>query len=100
MTPRPARRTTPEEVRRLFNDGGYYEKLQRGELFAVLESSRPASAEAGQPAGTTSEIHVYFDLEMLRVAVVHQYVLPDGSLGGSGRPDPKRLLLDNEILFV
>jgi hypothetical protein len=27
-----------------------------------------------------------------KVAVVHQYVRRDGSLGGSGNPDPKMLL--------
>jgi hypothetical protein len=25
------------------------------------------------------------------IALVHQYVKPDGSFGGSGQPDPKRL---------
>jgi len=28
------------------------------------------------------------------VAVVFQYLRPDGSIGGSGRPDPKFLLRD------
>ena len=31
------------------------------------------------------------------VAVVHQYVLADGSLGASGRPDPKLLLHDGVL---
>jgi hypothetical protein len=27
------------------------------------------------------------------IAIVHQYVRPDGQLGGSGRPDPKRVIV-------
>ncbi len=32
------------------------------------------------------------------VALVHQYVRPDGTLGGSGLPDPKVLVVGNEVL--
>jgi hypothetical protein len=42
----------------------------------------------------------YFDLQLNRVALVHEYRLPDGSIGASGLPDPKRLLLEDEILYV
>ena len=31
--------------------------------------------------------------------LVHQYLLPDGTIGGSGRPDPKRMILDDEVIF-
>lgn len=41
----------------------------------------------------------YYDESLEGVALVHQYLRPDGSLGGSGKPDPKRLLLDDEILY-
>ena len=34
------------------------------------------------------------------VAEVHQYVRPDGSLGGSGLPDPKRLYKDGILYAV
>ncbi|MCY3960092.1 MAG: hypothetical protein OXG34_00275 [bacterium] len=33
------------------------------------------------------------------LALAHQYLLPDGTIGGSGRPDPKRLILDDEIIY-
>jgi len=89
----------PAELRQIFNNGEYYERVLRGDLFAVTEKSRLADPRKGQPPGTTSETVVYFDLQMNRVAFVHQYVLPDGTLGGSGRPDPKRILLDDVILF-
>ena len=34
-----------------------------------------------------------------KLAIVHQYLLPDGSIGGSGRPDPKRMILDDETIY-
>lgn len=91
---------SPDELRRLFNDGRYYERALAGELLMSVESDPPPRAEAGQPPGTKSQMVWYFDKSLNRVALVHQYVLPDGSIGASGRPDPKRLLLDQEILFV
>ncbi len=97
---RPVRRVTKAEIRRLFNDGDYYGRMQRNEILATVESDRLAPSQAGQPAGTRSQTLWYFDAQTLeRLAFVHQYVLPDGSIGGSGRPDPKRLLLDDEILI-
>jgi hypothetical protein len=41
----------------------------------------------------------YDDASGVMVAVVHQYLRPDGSLGASGLPDPKRLLV-NGILYI
>jgi hypothetical protein len=41
----------------------------------------------------------YFTLTLERVALVHEYRLPDGTIGASGRPDPKRILLEGEILI-
>lgn len=32
-----------------------------------------------------------------RVALVHQYLRPDGTVGASGQPDPKWLLEDGVI---
>jgi hypothetical protein len=43
------------------------------------------------PYCTHSQIVNYYDASGNRVAVVHQCVLPDGSIGGSGRPEPKRI---------
>jgi hypothetical protein len=41
----------------------------------------------------------YF-VEGTQVAIVHQYLLPNGTVGASGRPDPKWLLDDNQILKI
>ena len=43
-----------------------------------------------QPKGTRSETIPYF-IDQKLIAVCHQYTLPDGSIGASGKPDPKML---------
>lgn len=89
-------------IRRLFNEGGYQARLEAGDLLASVEKSAPAHPGAGQPPGTVSEMVWYFEQTekgLRRVVLVHQYVLPDGSIGGSGLPDPKRLLIGEEILI-
>lgn len=54
----------------------------------------------GEPYGLRSQIVYYVDQNDETIAVVHQYLRPDGSLAGSGRPDPKHLLLGNRRLHV
>ena len=68
MTLPPVQSLSPAELRRMFNEG-----RTRSVIIAYLE-----------PSG-------------LRVAIVDQYVREDGSLGGSGRPDPKRLLHEGTL---
>ena len=49
------------------------------------------------PPGTKSQYIRYFDANGEFVADVHQYLRPDGSLGASGRPDPKRMVVGDEL---
>lgn len=85
------------EIQKIFNSERYYERVLAGELLASTEKSAPAPTQAGQPPGTMSERIWYFDRDLNRIALVHQYILPDGTIGASGRPDPKWLLVDGEI---
>jgi hypothetical protein len=99
MSPtRPVRKVPARDLQQRFNNDRYFERVQSNELLATVESSRPASPSKGQSPGTLSQMVWYFGAEG-RVALVHQYLRPDGTLGASGRPDPKRLILDNEILY-
>lgn len=51
----------------------------------------------GMPPCTLSQVIGYQTPGHELVAVVHQYVLPSGQLGASGRPDPKLLVHDGTI---
>jgi hypothetical protein len=80
-----------EALREMFNEGRYWELAKQGQLHEKLYSEGPPQKASGEPPGTLSRIVVYLDLAGRQVAVVHQYLRKDGSLGGSGRPDPKKL---------
>jgi hypothetical protein len=77
-------------LRRMFNDGQYWERLQAGQLVGVVAESRHPGPSF-EPFCTFSQIVRYFTPTQERVAVVHQYLRPDGTIGGSGRPDPKAI---------
>jgi len=84
----------------VFNDGLYYERACANELLASVESSRAPRGDYDLPPGTQSQMVWYFEPEtMRRVALVHQYLLPDGTVGGSGRPDPKRIIIEGIVLY-
>jgi hypothetical protein len=85
--------TSPAEVRRIFNDGGFWEKVQRGELTErVIRDRVPNPPPKHEPRGTRSQYIAYLDADGDEVARVHQYVRPDGVPGSSGRPDPKMVI--------
>ena len=95
----PISRILEPEMQRRFNDGGYWERVQSGELSAVLlEDRHPALTAAKEPTCTHSQMISYRDQNGNEIARVHQYLRPDGSIGASGKPDPKRLFEDR-ILY-
>jgi len=78
------------ELRDRFNQGGYWERAQRGELIeVVIDDNHPASPLAEEPFCTQSQLIEYQTPSGLAVAIVHQYLRPDGTLGLTGLPDPK-----------
>src|SRR5438874_3430283 len=95
----PTTETTRTDLRDKFNTGLYYERVQRGELLArIVETKHPSRQRAHQPHCMTSQVVEYTDEHGSLVAVVHQYELPWGGLGASGRPEPKMLLWQG-VLF-
>lgn len=82
----------------MFNEGEFWEKAKSGELVEVVLADRLAPSTAGQPAGTRSQMVSYHTQDGTEVARVHQYKKPDQTIGASGKPDPKRLLVDG-ILY-
>ena len=98
--PPPVRLVSAQYIRNKFNDGQFWQRAQNGQLATVLKrNGHPSPARAKLPLCTRSQLVVYLDGKKV-VAMVHQYVLPDGTLGGSGRPDPKLLRLDQVTLQV
>jgi hypothetical protein len=84
----------------MFNALDYDALVAAGEAsMIILKSGHPSPPRAGLPSCTRSEIVAYLDQAGHRLAEAHRYVLPDGTIGASGRADPKRLWKDG-ILYV
>lgn len=92
------RRVGASELRAVFNKAGFYERVLDGELAELVIWRGTPSPHSRQPNGTESQQVAYFD-RGVEIARVHQFVLKDGSLGASGRPDPKAVLID-DVLYV
>jgi hypothetical protein len=81
-------------MRRIFNGSGYFEMTRKGEIEAkVTRDKHPPWIAAWVPFCTYSQEVSYRRKDGCEVARVHQYLRPDGTLGASGLPDPKRLLM-------
>jgi hypothetical protein len=86
-------------IQRLFNDGNYWTLAQTGQIRQVIQrESHPAPAFL--PHCTKSQMVAYYDQGGAKIALVHQYLQPDGTLGASGLPDPKRLLHQGVLYFL
>ncbi len=84
-------------MRKLFNEQGFWDDLKRGELTSIVLESGTPRPDAKEPPGTVSQMLSYRDSDNKEVARVHQYLRPDGSIGGKGKPDPKRVFLDGVL---
>jgi hypothetical protein len=98
MPPKPVPqivRVSEIELRKLFNEN-YLEGIQAGRIKAVVTGDRhPALPLANEPFCTHSQEITYIDPSSNdEIARAHQYLRPDGKIGLSGLPDPKRVLLD------
>jgi hypothetical protein len=99
--PRPIEQVPASIIRRFFNEGQFYQSAINGDLTTVLRpggSRHLKKLPENIPYCSHSQIIVYLDADGETVALAHQYLLPDGSIGASGLPDPKLLFLPERIL--
>jgi len=88
-------------IRRIFNEEGLLDEIREGRLIEhVKRSSHPNPPPTGEPLCTFSQIVYYYSPSGQPRALVHRYLRPDGNLGASGMPDPKRLFLADRIVSV
>ena len=97
----PTKRVSSSVLRQLFNDSGYWEQCKNGQVHSILRKSKhPASPLAGEPICTQSQYITYVNIAGEKIAGVHQYLRPDGTIGLSGRPDPKEVLIDGVLYII
>lgn len=91
-------RVSVQELRRIYNEEtGYQALIAAGELVESVETDKPPARANNQPPGTRSQILAYTDSNGDTVLRLHRYLRPNGSLGASGRPDPKYILYNGVI---
>ena len=82
----------------LQHEEGYVERAEAGELEEVIIHRGNPSPEVGLPPGSNSETVSYRTQNGEELARAHRFVLPDGTIGASGKADPKRVFKDG-ILY-
>lgn len=91
-------RVSKGELRRRFTDAGLETPEANG--YTVLPGdSGPAGPDA-PPDCSCSQTIVYLDPQGDTTARALVFYRPDGSIGGSGKPDPKRVLDGGTIYIV
>jgi hypothetical protein len=96
----PSIEVSPTKLREMFNKGRFVERAAAGELTVrVVRSRHPAAPKANVPVCTQSQAITYVDQSGTELAMAHQYLLKNGTLGASGLPDPKRIFQDG-VLYV
>lgn len=80
-----------ETIRRLFDEERILEGVEQGLITELPGAPTEPSPMSGQPDGTISQVVDYFSGHEW-VASAHLFVLPDGTVGASGFPDPKMVL--------
>jgi hypothetical protein len=99
MSNAPRVRIPETELRNKFNrnEGGYPDQissLRKRNIYNEL-----ASAKSNQVAGTRSIVDMYYNQAGERVMTLQYFLKPDGTLGASGKLDPKELLVDGIMYF-
>jgi hypothetical protein len=83
-------------LRKRLTEGDYLNRAATGEFGCCLADEKtPRSPD--EPPGTRSLTVSYVNEAGERVFMVHLYLRPDGSIEGSGKPDPKWLFEDSMI---
>lgn len=88
----------PAKLREMFEDKRYWERAEAGEFRQeIIANNHPSRNKANEPYCTRSQLIAYIDRAGREVARVHQYLKPDGTLGASGKPDPKSVLFSLKL---
>src|SRR4030042_3869883 len=102
MTPNPSIERVPATtIRQAFNASQHPQNIANGEYEEqfLRNDHLKNPAEREEPTCTRSQAIRYFDADGRWIVEVHRYLRPDGTLGGSGREDPKRLRLCNRTFI-
>lgn len=94
--------TSASLIRQMFNESQYPQMILEGRLIPQLLRDSPLQnpQRCGEPPGTRGQFIRYRDRTDRWVVEVFQYLRPDGTIGASGRADPKRLRIGDTIIIA
>lgn len=100
--PEPVEFVSAQTLRHLFNSRDYTKLATTGQLrINVKRENHLLTPEAKLlPRCTLGQFIEYIDPDGQWHAQAYQYLKPDGSLGASGKPDPKRIRYCGKILAL
>lgn len=89
-------------IRKKFNEGPLLQQIENRELVEIMLRDKllksPKSYQG--PPGTRTQYIRYTDLNGTIIIEFHRFLRPDGTLGASGKPDPKKLRVGTELWVV
>jgi len=88
-----------QEIREIFASTDLAARREQGELSAIA-GARRHRAPADHPRCTYSMRLNWYDQNGELVASFHQFLLPNGEVGGSGSPDPKMVRSGPDVYVV
>src|SRR5574337_561934 len=99
---RPIEKVSPEEIQRVYAEADYEGRVQRGELVvSIIDDNHPSRTKAREPICTRSQMIQYRRRrDNVVLVLAHRYLRRDGTIGASGKPDPKKIYLADKILVV
>lgn len=80
-----------------FNSREFHQRAQEGEFIVEVHDEYHPKSIQHEPFCTWSRTYRYLTQDREPVALVHQYDRPDGTIGASGKPDPKSLVVAGEV---
>lgn len=100
--PEPVEFVSAQILRDLFNSRDYTKLAATGQLrINIKRENHLLTPEAKNlPHCTLGQFIEYLDADGRWHAQAYQYLKPDGSLGASGKPDPKRIRSEGKILVL
>ncbi len=95
-------RLTDTHLRELFNNSPYPRMIEDGTLIGQITDDVPMTnpRKINAPPGARWQYIRYQTRAGERLVDVHRFLLPDGTLGASGRPDPKRMVVFGIVFYA
>jgi len=97
-------RVPPSILRQHFNNSELSSQIEAGELEPIMLENRhltkPEERRVPEPFCTHHQTKRYLNVDGDLILETTSYLRPDGTLGASGKPDPKRMRVGNRLWIL